>query len=553
MSLADLLCILMLVSSLSALLLGYPVSFTLAGAGVFWGLVGVLSGAVDLHFLGALPSRVYGNSMTNTILIAVPMFIFMGFMLERSKVAEELLETMGSLFGSFRGGLGISVALVGGLLSASTGIVGATVVTMGLLSLPSMLKHKYSPSLSCGMICASGTLGQIIPPSIVLILLGDQISHSYIEAQRNLGNFSPEPISIGDLFAGALLPGLLLVCLYILYQIIYASFRPESAPAISRSSLRAVTFMDILLSVLPALLLICAVLGSILFGLATSSEAASVGAVGGLLLGALKCSSGSIASSRDYGKNSGSIFNGDFLLSPLYSRLLIFGALFSFILMLIFSFTFDMRIARIDAPLSDRVAIILAAIFGLYLFLTICYSVFLVYRSGILTSVLKRTMESSSMIFALLIGAMMFSLSFRGLGGDDLIENFLLNLPGGFIVQLSIVMLLIFFLGFFLDFIEIIFVVVPLTAPVLLLSGVSPVWLGVLIAMNLQTSFLTPPFGFSLFYLRGVAPSSVSTLDIYRGVAPFIVLQLIGLLATIIFPGLTEWLPFLFYGSDYSN
>ena len=547
MLLSDLLCILMLVSSLSALLLGYPVSFTLAGAGVFWGLVGVLLGVVDLQFLGALPSRVYGNSMINTILIAVPMFIFMGFMLERSKVAEDLLETMGSLFGSLRGGLGISVALVGGLLSASTGIVGATVVTMGLLSLPSMLKHRYSPSLACGMICASGTLGQIIPPSIVLILLGDQISHSYVDAQRSLGNFSPEPISIGDLFAGALLPGLLLIVLYILYQIIYAWVYPESAPAISRSNLRAVSFVDILLSILPALLLICAVLGSILFGFATSSEAASVGAVGGLLLGALKCSSTS-------GNFSSAPYNRwQSIFSAKRTRWIVFSALFSFILMLILSFTFDMRIGRVAAPLSDRVAIILAAIFGLYLFFAICYSSFLVYHSGILTVVLKRTMESSSMIFTLLIGAMMFSLSFRGLGGDDLIESFLLNLPGGFIVQLSVVMLLIFFLGFFLDFIEIIFVVVPVTAPVLLLSGISPVWLGVLIAMNLQTSFLTPPFGFSLFYLRGVAPSSIRTLDIYRGVAPFIVLQLIGLLATVIFPGLTGWLPFLLYGSDYSN
>ena len=551
MLLSDLLCILMLVSSLSALLLGFPVSFTLAGAGVFWGLVGVLLGVVDLQFLGALPSRVYGNSMINTILIAVPMFIFMGFMLERSKVAEDLLETMGSLFGSLRGGLGISVALVGGLLSASTGIVGATVVTMGLLSLPSMLKHRYSPSLACGMICASGTLGQIIPPSIVLILLGDQISHSYVEAQRSLGNFSPEPISIGDLFAGALLPGLLLIVLYILYQIIYAWIYPESAPAISRSNLRAVSFVDILLSILPALLLICAVLGSILFGFATSSEAASVGAVGGLLLGALKCSSTSVKVSP---KVSSAYYNRCLsIFSASRTRWIVFGALFSFILMLILSFTFDMRIARVDAPLSDRVAIILSMIFGLHLFFAICYSGFLVHHFGILTVVLKRTMESSSMIFALLIGAMMFSLSFRSLGGDDLIESFLLNLPGGFIVQLGVVMLLIFFLGFFLDFIEIIFVVVPLTAPVLLLSGISPVWLGVLIAMNLQTSFLTPPFGFSLFYLRGVAPSSIRTLDIYRGVAPFIVLQLIGLLATVIFPGLTAWLPFLLYGSDYSN
>ncbi len=534
--LADVLCILMLLSSLSALLLGYPVSLTLAGAGVFWGLLGVLLGVVDLAFLGALPSRVYGNSMINTILIAVPMFIFMGFMLERSKVAEELLETMGSLFGRLRGGLGISVALVGGLLSASTGIVGATVVTMGLLSLPSMLKHRYSPSLACGMICASGTLGQIIPPSIVLILLGDQISHAYVAAQHSLGNFSPEPIAIGDLFAGALLPGILLISLYILYQVAYAYIRPASAPAVPRSSLAAVTFVDFVLAILPALLLIVAVLGSILFGLATSSEAAAVGAIGGLLLGALKFSS-----------------NADSRVSLVRTRYIVFSGLLSFISMLVLSTCFDMRIGRLAAPFWDRAAIWVSVFLGLYLFFVVCYAGLVVYRAGILTSVMRRTMESSSMIFVLLIGAMMFSLSFRGLGGDELIESFLLSLPGGFVGQLVVVMLLIFLLGFFLDFIEIIFVVVPLTAPILLLSGVSPVWLGVLIAMNLQTSFLTPPFGFSLFYLRGVAPRSVSTLSIYKGVVPFIFLQLLGLLATVMFPWLTEWLPFLLYGSDYSS
>ena len=298
MAFSDLLCLLMLATSFASLLFGFPVGFTLAGAGVFWGLIGVFFGVFDLAFLGALPSRIYGNSMINVLLIAVPLFIFMGIMLERSKVAEELLETMGSLFGSIRGGLGISVALVGALLAASTGIVGATVVTMGLLSLPSMLKHRYNPRLACGTICAAGTLGQIIPPSIVLILLGDQMSHAYIEAQRNLGNFSPEPISIGDLFAGALLPGFLLMGLYIAYQVVYAFLRPEAAPPVPRSQLRAVSALQIATAILPAISLVVAVLGSILFGFATSTEAAAVGAVGGLLLGALKCGRDSSTTTR---------------------------------------------------------------------------------------------------------------------------------------------------------------------------------------------------------------------------------------------------------------
>ncbi len=527
-ALTDILCILMLVTSFGALLLGFPVAFTLAGAGVFWGLVGVLLGVFDFAFLGALPSRIYGNSMINVILIAVPLFVFMGFMLERSKVAEEMLETMGGLFGSFRGGLGISVALVGGLLAASTGIVGATVVTMGLLSLPSMLKHRYSPRLACGTICAAGTLGQIVPPSIVLILLGDQVSNAYIEAQRSMGNFSPEPISVGDLFAGALLPGFLLVGLYIAYIVGYAFFRPEAAPAVPRSQLRAVSPMQIATAILPAIGLILAVLGSILFGFATSTEAAAVGAVGGLLLGALKC-----------GNNKTT------------TRVLYF-ALAAFVLMITLTFFFDMRIARDNAPLVDRVALAFALLLGFFVLASLVYAARVVHRAKILTEVMQRTMQVSSMVFVLLIGAMMFSLAFRALGGDEMVEQFLLNLPGGFVAQLLVVMLLIFFLGFFLDFIEIIFVVVPLTVPVLLLSGVSPVWLGVLIALNLQTSFMTPPFGFSLFYLRGVAPKSVTTGDIYRGVAPFIVLQLVGLALTACFPILTDWLPNLLYGSDYS-
>jgi len=398
--------------------------------------------------------------MTNQTLVAVPLFVFMGVMLERSRVAESLLETMAALFGRLRGGLGISVTLVGMLLAASTGIVGATVVTMGLLSLPTMLRRGYDPKIATGTICASGTLGQIIPPSIVLVLLGDVLSAAYQQAQLDQGVFSPRTISVGDLFAGALIPGLLLVMLYLAYLVAVSIMRPQAVPAHQQADTDTAGGLRALQALLPPLLLILAVLGSILAGLATPTEAASVGAVGAILL----------------------------------------------------------ALARHQ------------------------------FNLNILRGVVRSTMEVSSMVFLILIGASVFSLVFRGFGGDELVEELLTQLPGGVIGAMLVVMLVMFFLGFVLDFIEITFVVVPIVGPVLLGMGLDPVWLGIMIAINLQTSFLTPPFGFALFYLRGVAPQSITTGDIYRGVMPFIGIQLtmLGLLA--LWPALATWLPALVYG-----
>jgi len=440
------------------LLAGYPVAFTLAGTALGFAFVGEWTGIFDAAFLQALPNRLYGI-MTNETLVAVPLFVFMGVTLERSRVAESLLETMSGLFGSLRGGLGLSVTLVGMLLAASTGIVGATVVTMGLLSLPTMLRRGYDPRVATGTICASGTLGQIIPPSIVLVLLGDVLSAAYQQAQLDQGIFSPKTVSVGDLFAGALIPGLLLVVLYVIYLLALAVLRPATMPALDPADQPPRGSLHVARALLPPLALIVAVLGSILGGLATPTEAASVGAVGALLL----------AGSR--------------------SQL----------------------------------------------------------NLAILRDVVRSTLEVSSMVFLILIGASLFSLVFRGFGGDELVEELLGQLPGGAFAAMLVVMLIMFLLGFVLDFIEITFVVVPIVGPILLAMGLDPVWLGVMIAINLQTSFLTPPFGFALFYLRGVAPHSIRTMDIYRGVAPFIAIQLgmLGVLA--LWPALATWLPGLIY------
>lgn len=440
------------------LLAGYPVAFSLAGTALAFAWAGHLFGVFDFAFLQALPSRLFGI-MTNQTLVAVPLFVFMGIMLERSRVAENLLETMSSLFGSLRGGLGISVTLVGMLLAASTGIVGATVVTMGLLSLPTMLKRGYDPKISAGIICASGTLGQIIPPSIVLVLLGDVLSSAYQQAQLDQGIYSPKTISVGDLFAGALIPGLLLVVFYISYLLIVAARRPDALPASSTGNPCLASGWQAVQAMLPALSLIVAVLGSILAGFATPTEAASVGAIGAILLAAMR-------------------------------RQLSFS---------------------------------------------------------ILRDVVENTTRVSSMVFLILVGASFFSLVFRGFGGDELVEDLLLQLPGGVFGAMLVVMLVIFLLGFVLDFIEITFVVVPIVGPILLGMGLDPVWLGIMIAINLQTSFLTPPFGFALFYLRGVAPESISTMDIYRGVTPFIAIQVAMLALLALWPGLTTWLPALIY------
>jgi tripartite ATP-independent transporter DctM subunit len=435
-----------------ALMLGYPVAFTLAGSALLFAGLGIINGVFDPALLSAMPSRLYGT-MTNYTLVAVPLFVLMGVMLEKSRVAEELLENMARACGKLPGGLGISVVLVGMLLAASTGIVGATVVTMGLMSLPTMLKRGYQPSLATGVICATGTLGQIIPPSIALVLLGDVLSSAYQQAQMSQGIFNPSPVSVGDLFMGAVIPGLMLVGMYIAYILFTAIVSPHKAPRVVETE--GVSGWVILKSLAPPVGLIVVVLGSILTGAATPTEAAGVGALGAMLLAASK------------GK---------------------------------------LNLAMIK-------------------------------------DVTRSTTKVTGMVFTILIGASLFSLVFRGFGGDELIEAFFADLPGGVFGATLLVMLVIFLLGFILDFIEITFVVVPIVAPVLLTMGVDPVWLGIMIAINLQTSFLTPPFGFALFYLRGVAPDSVATSEIYRGVTPFIVLQLLLLVMLSVWPELATWLP----------
>ena len=439
------------------LLMGYPVGLSLAGTALAFAGLGIVTGTFDAAYLNAVPNRLYGI-MSNQTLLAVPLFVLMGVVLEKSKVAEELLIAMAKLFGGLKGGLAISVVLVGMLLAASTGIVGATVVTMGLLSLPTMLKRGYSAELATGTICATGTLGQIIPPSIALVLLGDVLSSAYQQAQLDMGIFSPESVSVGDLFVGALIPGLILVFMYVAYVLIMSAMgkvgdiggEPEENNDDDTSIWGAL---------IPPLALIIVVLGSILAGYATPTEAAGVGAVGAFLLAIAK-------------------------------QKLSFQGL---------------KDAMLD------------------------------------------TTKVTSMVFVILIGASIFSLVFRGFGGEELINEFFSSLPGGVLGAMLVVMLLIFLLGFILDFIEITFVVVPLVAPVLLTMGVDPIWLGIMIAVNLQTSFLTPPFGFALFYLRGVAPESIKTEQIYRGVVPFIGLQVLLLVALAIWPELVTWLPDTIY------
>jgi tripartite ATP-independent transporter DctM subunit len=456
---AELMAILLFVSICLALMAGYPVAFTLGGMALLFAGIGVLTGTFDPSYLSALPNRLFGI-MNNQTMLAVPLFVFMGVMLEKSRVAEDLLESMSRLFGTLRGGLAISVCVVGALLAASTGIVGATVVTMGLLALPTMLKRGYDPAVATGTLAATGTLGQIIPPSIILVLLGDVMSSAYQQAQLKMGIFSPKTVSVGDLFVGALVPGLLLVGLYILYLIAVAILQPKKLPALPQEALGPIEWGRLFAALLPPLLLIGAVLGSILAGYATPTEAAAIGALGAMLL-------------------------------ALWKR--------------------QLNLAQ-------------------------------------LREVAFGTTEITSMVFLILIGASLFSLVFRGFGGEVLIEDAFAQLPGGVMGAFFVVMLVIFLLGFILDFIEITFVVVPIVGPVLLAMGLDPVWLGVMIALNLQTSFLTPPFGFSLFYLRGVTPRSIPTATIYKGVVPFILIQLTMLVIAYIWPQIITWLPEQLYG-----
>jgi tripartite ATP-independent transporter DctM subunit len=453
--LGEVLAALMFFGVIGMLMLGFPVAFTLAGTSLLFALAGLQFGVFDPSNLAAIAGR-YAGFMTNEVLVAVPLFIFMGVMLERSGIAEQLLVTMGKLFGRVRGGLGFSVIIVGALLAASTGVVRATVVTMGLISLPAMIRAGYKPELASGVICASGTLGQIIPPSTVLIFMGDMLAGINAQVQMAKGNFAPSPVSVGDLFAGAFIPGFLLVLLYMAYVAFKAITDPESCPATpvpdhERKDLPR----EVLTALLPPLLLIIAVLGSILGGIATPTEAASVGAVGATLLSALR-----------------------------------------------WKLSF-----------------------------------------GVLRQVAVNTATITSMVFVILLGASVFSIVFRQMGGDNLVHEVLTSLPGGLTMAVIIVMAVMFVLGFILDTFEIIFIIIPITAPVLLTLGLDPIWLGVMVGMNLQTSFLTPPFGFALFYLRGVAPASISTGMIYRGVIPLVLLQIAAMACLFIFPELVTWLP----------
>ena len=441
------------------LLAGFPVAFSLAGTALIFAGVGVLMGTFESAFLGAIPNRLYGD-MTNMTLVAVPLFVFMGVLLEKSNLAQDLLSNMSEVIGGFRGSLAIAVIFVGALIAASTGIVGATVIAMGLISLPIMLSRQYDPSLSAGTICATGTLGQIIPPSIALVILGDVLSAAYQQSQLSIGNFSARTVSVGDLFMGALIPGIILVLCYALYVIVRAYLSPQMAPSQDAEIIEG-RWKIMLTSLLPPFVLITSVLGSILLGIATPTEAAGVGALGAIFL-----------------------------------------------------------------ALSKRS----------------------LNRKNISEAV-ETTTEITAMVFMILLGSSIFSLVFRGFGGDDLITGIFTELPGGAFGAVLVVMIIIFLLGFILDFIQITLVVVPIVGPALLMLGVDPIWLGIMIAINLQTSFLTPPFGFALFYLRGVAPDNLATRDIYRGVVPFICIQIGLLIALAIFPQLVTALPQAVYGN----
>jgi tripartite ATP-independent transporter DctM subunit len=508
---------------IGALMLGYPIAFTLPGTALLFALLGWAFGAFDLTYFAALPLRYWGV-VTNEVLIAVPLFIFMGVMLERSGLAETLLTTMGELFGALRGGLGISTVVVATLLAASTGIVGATVVTMGLISLPAMLKAGYDKRLASGLICASGTLCQIIPPSTILVFLAVILQSAYSQAQMAKGNFTPATLSVGDLFSGAFFPGLLLSGLYVVWVALNALLRPESAPALKVTpEHRRGLGGRVVVALLPPLMLIVAVLGSILAGIATPTEAAAVGAVGAALLTVVK------------------------LLSEHYVKRLSPAAVQRGLSRFWIGF-FCVTVAL--AVFAGAAGVLTLAVFALIGGIGLACAIPEIRRRflSILDEVSRSSLTITAMVFVIFMGASVFSVVFTRLGGDLLVADFLSSMHGGATGALALVMLVMFVLGFFLDPFEIIFVVVPIVGPVLLKMDVNPIWLAVLIGVNLQTSYLTPPFGFSLFFLRGVAPPGVTTGDIYRGIAPYVAIQLGCLGIVWIFEPLSTWLPKAIYG-----
>lgn len=507
------------------LMSGYLVAFTLGGLAILVGFAGIWVGAFDGALFAALPNRFWGV-LTNPVLVAVPLFVFMGVVLERSGIAESLLTTMGQVFGQLRGGLALSVVLVGALLAAATGVVGATVVTMGLLSLPAMMRAGYDPKLACGTICAAGTLGQILPPSTVLIFMADILQGANSAAQLALGNFAPDTVSVGDLFAGAMIPSLILATLYALYVIWRAIVAPETCPPVAMTAEeRAGLLSRVVSSLIPPVTLIVAVLGSIVSGVATPTESASVGAVGALFLAAVKLlADAQLGAEGDASRDRQLMVFWLGFLAALGIVAALFGGkgLLNFMLVVLV-----LALVAIAAS-RKRGAEYLQTVF----------------RSSL------TTMSITSMVFIILLGATAFALVFTQMGGGDMVRTFLEGMPGGQTGALLMVFLIIFVLGFFLDTFEILFIVVPITAPVLLIMGVDPIWLGVMMGVLLQTSFLTPPFGFSLFYLRGVAPRTITTPQIYRGALPFILLQLVALGILWLLPETATWLPNELFRSD---
>jgi len=545
--------ILLLVLMVGALASGFPVAFALPGAAILSIGIAALCGWLfmdnaDAFFIHGGPNEWLSAGVTNfrslywvverDTLIAIPLFVFMGIMLQRSRIAEDLLVAMARLFGPVPGGLGISVVFVGALLAATTGIVGATVIAMGLISLPAMQRNNYSQSLACGTICASGTLGQIIPPSIVLIILADQLSSAADQANtarkaeyREVtgefampADFDVVSASAGDMFMGALAPGLILVGLYMLYIFVTALINPRKAPPVAYDgAYDRRFFLDVALALAPPLVLIFIVLGSILLGVATVNQAGAVGAVGALLMGSYRLYQGQKRA---------------FLPALL--------ALIAVAALALLGSQFDLNIRTIESA-QDRVGITLALLAVCLLLVAVLWAIKRAWQTdNILHEVMLETARTTSMVFIILIGAAMLTSAFRGFGGEELVKHYLTGLPGGFWTQFIVVMLVIFVLGFFLDFIEIAVVVVPIVAPILLANpeaNVTAVWLGVMVGLNIQTSFLTPPFGFALFYLRGVASKLIDTLQIYKGAVAFIVLQLAGLVIAAGFPSLVNYLP----------
>jgi tripartite ATP-independent transporter DctM subunit len=505
---------LMVLGLFAGILSGIPAMLAIAGVPLVTAVIGHLFGAFDLGFLSFFPARVWGI-MSNNLLMAVPLFVLMGVLLERARLAEDMLGVLARMMGGSTRGMGLSVLFFSAMIAAATGIIGATVVMLVLVGLKPMLDAGISKRQASGLICASGTLGQIIPPSILLVLLGDQIGNTYLEAQQKAGNFAPQPVSVGDLFAGALIPGLVLVGLYALY--LFFALRPR-ADAPPRPQAERVSRAEIATTFLPPMLLILAVLGSILGGIATATEAAGLGAIGAMLLAAFKA-----APHRA-------------------ERILIVATgLAAFALV-------ALQVAGLGRNTGNGFAGLFAVAAGGLIAIGTLAAAVRLWRKDTLRSALMETIKISGMVFGIVIAASLLSLVFRGFGGDHLVTELIGHLPGGHFAALAIIMLLVFFLGFILEAVEIIYVVVPLLGPAVLGTDISPVWFGVLMAMNLQTSFLTPPFGFALFYFRSAAPRSITTVDIYRGVIPFVILQLIALAILAAFPELATWLPHVIFG-----